>query len=55
MSHNSKPQQSHKPNFIAIGLVLGTCFMVAMQSPIYILAGVMLGIILDWRQRKSEA
>jgi len=55
MTTKSPDTQGHKPNFIAIGLVLGCCFTVAMESPVPIIFGVALGIILDWRQRKNNS
>ena len=54
MTAKSHGTNGHKPSFIAIGLVLGTCFMVAMENPALIIIGVLLGIILDWRQRKNN-
>jgi len=55
MTAKSRDTKGHKPNFIAIGLILGCCFMVAMESPAPIIFGVMLGIALDWRQRKAKS
>jgi hypothetical protein len=50
MTTKPKNQMNHKTNYLTIGLVLGTCFMVAMQNPIFILLGLALGIALNWRQ-----
>jgi len=55
MTTKSRHTKGHKTNFIAIGIVLGTCFGVAMENPAYIIFGVMLGIALDWRQRKNNS
>ena len=54
MNIKSNNPTSHNPNFIAIGIVLGCCFMVAMQSPALFVVGMSLGIILDRRQRRLK-
>lgn len=55
MSDNYQTRAPHKPKYIAIGIVLGLCFMIAMESPAFFVLGVILGITLDRRQRKDEA
>ncbi len=46
---------NHKPNFIALGIVLGTVFGVSLESSALLVALVVLGIILDYRQRKVQS
>ena len=53
MTTNSKNHSTHKPNYITIGIVLGCCFMIAMESPALFVVGLSLGIILNRRQRQS--
>jgi hypothetical protein len=53
MARNSKNQMIHKPNYLATGMVLGICFMVATESPAFLIFGLIIGVVLDWRYRKD--
>ena len=53
MSHQPHKRTTHRPNYIALGIVLGTCFRAALESPAVIIIAVIVGIALDWRQRQN--
>ena len=55
MSKKSLNSAPHKPNYIAIGIVLGTCFMVAMESPAFFVFGLMIGVALDRLKKEPQA
>jgi hypothetical protein len=43
-----------KPNYLAIGIVLGICFMVAMENPFFIVIGLIIGVVPDRRHRETQ-